>query len=159
MIAHTSVTPRAIPATFLDALENALTSERRLIDELTQVILRQRRAVGVDDLPAVNDTVFATHRLLIALSEVRKRRRSLTRLFGYDEDAGQETTANVLAGTSAHSAGNVTSQMPAQLQKEHDALRQAARVLSKEIGVNRRLLRRLLDTSLDTSDAGAAVVH
>lgn len=144
MIASPSVNVRPIPTTFLDALSHALTAERQLIDELTQVILRQRAAVGVDDLPAVNDSVFATHRLLIALAEVRKRRRSLTRLFGYD---GESATDSVRS--------SMTTQMPLQLRREHTALRQAARQLSKEIGVNRRLLRRLLDTN----ESGATVVH
>ncbi|HXC25041.1 MAG TPA: hypothetical protein VNU46_03935 [Gemmatimonadaceae bacterium] len=136
MIAHAMPSTRPIPDTFLEALSHAIASERQLIDELAQVILRQREAVAADDLQAVDDSVFATHRLLIALGEVRKRRHSLNRLFGYSEDVGGEVVG-----------GAFGAQMPPQLRSEHDALRQAARRLSKEIGINRGMLKKALATS------------
>src|SRR5215207_5907568 len=62
------------PATLL-ALVDALGSERRLVDELTATMRRQRAAVAVDDLQAVDDSVFATHRLLATLGQARQRRK------------------------------------------------------------------------------------
>ena len=55
----------------VDSLTDALKTERRLIDELISVMKRQRSAVGDDDLQAVDDSVFATHRVLVTLSEAR----------------------------------------------------------------------------------------
>jgi hypothetical protein len=59
----------------VDSLTDALTTERRLLDELIVVMRRQRTAVGQDDLQAVDDSVFSTHRVLVTLSEARRRRR------------------------------------------------------------------------------------
>ena len=55
----------------VDSLTDALTTERRLLDELIVVMRRQRTAVGQDDLQAVDDSVFSTHRVLVTLSDVR----------------------------------------------------------------------------------------
>ena len=49
----------------IDSLTDALVTERRLIDELIGVMRRQRSAVGQDDLQSVDDSVFATHRVLV----------------------------------------------------------------------------------------------
>ena len=47
----------------IDSLADALVAERRLIDDLLGVIYRQRDAVAADDLQAIEDSMFATHRL------------------------------------------------------------------------------------------------
>ena len=59
----------------IDSMTDALTTERRLLDELISVMRRQRSAVGDDDLQRVDDSVFATHRVLVTLNEARRRRR------------------------------------------------------------------------------------
>jgi hypothetical protein len=120
----------------LDALTDALTSERKLIEELTTVILRQRDAVAVDDLQAVDDSVFATHRLLLTLGEARKRRRSINQLLGCPEELGVRQLGDALG----------TAMTPA-LRDQRDQLQDAARRLSKEIDINRRILREALANS------------
>jgi flagellar biosynthesis/type III secretory pathway chaperone len=124
---------RPVPPAALEALTDALVSEHKLIDELTVVMLRQRSAVGVDDLQAVDDSVFATHRLLLTLGEARKRRRAINRMLGYDEDLGVRQLGDVLG-----------AQMTPRLRTERDELQDAARRLSKEIEINRRILREAL---------------
>src|SRR5207302_6755865 len=70
----------------VESLTDALVTERRLLDELIAVMQRQRTAVGRDDLQAVDDSVFSTHRVLVTLSEARRRRRNLNTLIGQQED-------------------------------------------------------------------------
>jgi hypothetical protein len=125
-----------VPHAALDALCNALTAEKVLIDELIEVVLRQRAAVAVDDLQAVDDTVFATHRLLLTLGEARKQRRSINQLLGCSEDTGVKQLADALGPW-----------MTPQLRTERDALQDAARRLSREIEINRRVLREALANS------------
>lgn len=117
----------------VEALAQALVSERQLIDELTGVMQRQRGAVGADDLPAVDDSVFATHRLLLTLGEARKRRRALNRLAGCSEDTGVRQLDDALG-----------ARMTPRLRAERAALQEAARRLSGEIEVNRRILRQAI---------------
>jgi hypothetical protein len=117
----------------VDALTEALAAERKLIGELTDVMLRQRSAVGADDLQAVDDSVFATHRLLLTLGEARKRRRGINTLLGWREDAGVKQLEELLGDA-----------MSPRLRTERDELQSAARELSREIEINRRVLREAL---------------
>ena len=55
--------PQTSPAA-VDALANAVTTEIRLLEDLIGIMRRQREAVAVDDLSSVDDSVFATHRIL-----------------------------------------------------------------------------------------------
>jgi hypothetical protein len=61
----------------LSALADTLASESRLLQELGDGLLRQREAVARDDLQTIEETVYATHRILTTLAEARRRRRSL----------------------------------------------------------------------------------
>src|SRR5438067_13579359 len=72
----------------VEALTDALINERRLIEEMIAVMQRQRAAVGKDDLQAVDDSVFATHRVLVTLNEARRQRRALNTLLGEREELG-----------------------------------------------------------------------
>jgi len=114
----------------IDSLSEALATERRLIDELLAVIRRQRTAVADDDLRGIEDSMFATHRLLVTLSEAKCRRRTLNTLLGQSEDVGILALDRVLG-----------ARMTAELRAERDGLHQAARTLSREVAVNRELLR------------------
>lgn len=120
----------------IDALTDALTAERKLIGELTDVMLRQRSAVGADDLQAVDDSVFATHRLLLTLGEARKRRRGINTLLGWKEDAGVKQLDDLLGDAMSN-----------RLREERDELQTAARQLSREIEINRRVLREALSNN------------
>lgn len=128
-VAHSS-TPSAAA---IDALTEALVAERKLIGELTDVMLRQRSAVSADDLQGVDDSVFATHRLLLTLGEARRRRRGINTLLGWREDAGVKQLEDLLGDA-----------MSPRLRTERDQLQAAARHLSREIEINRRVLREAL---------------
>ena len=114
----------------IDSLAEALATERRLIDELLAVIRRQRAAVADDDLGGIEDSMFATHRLLVTLSEAKCRRRTLNTLLGQPEDVGILALDRVLG-----------ARMTPELREQRDGLHQAARTLSREVAVNRELLR------------------
>lgn len=129
-------TDRIAPPATLEALSDALEAEKKLIDELIAVILSQRAAVSVEDLQAVDDSVFATHRLLLTLGEARRRRRTINQLLGFQEDlAVRELEARL------------GSQMTPRLRTGRDELRDAAHRLSHEIDINRRVLRQALANS------------
>jgi hypothetical protein len=117
----------------VDSLTDALLTERRLLDELIAVMRRQRTAVGQDDLQAVDDSVFSTHRVLVTLSEARRRRRNLNALIGQQEDLGIHALDDALG-----------SRMTAALRQARDELYRAARALSREVAMNRRILREAL---------------
>ncbi|HEU4629165.1 MAG TPA: hypothetical protein VFS08_05445, partial [Gemmatimonadaceae bacterium] len=65
--------PGASAASSLAALVDAHHSERKLIEDLASIMRRQRSAVAEDDLQGVDDSVFATHRVLVTLGEARRR--------------------------------------------------------------------------------------
>lgn len=117
----------------IDSLTDALSTERRLLDELIAVMRRQRQAVGDDDLQRVDDSVFATHRVLVTLSEARRRRRTLNQLLGQPEDLGIHALDDVLG-----------PRMTQGLRDARDQLHEAARSLSREVAINRRILREAL---------------
>jgi hypothetical protein len=125
-----AVAPRPAPPAALDALLDALRSERRLLDELTATMRRQRTAVGGDDLQAVDDSVFATHRILATLGQARVRRRQINRvLAGVEELPARELDA-VLG-----------EQMTDAIRAARDELQASAGTLAREVDVNRRVLR------------------
>lgn len=117
----------------IDSLTDALLSERRLIEELIAVMRRQRDAVGDDDLQKVDDSVFATHRVLVTLNEARRRRRTLNTLIGQREDIGIHALDDALG-----------HRMTPALREARDDLHNAARTLSHEVAMNRRILREAL---------------
>lgn len=120
----------------LEALCEALLSERKLIDDLTEIVLRQRAAVASDDLQAVDDSVFATHRLLLTLGEARKRRRSINAMVGCKEETGVKHLEDALG-----------KWMTPRLRDAREELQVAAGRLSREIGINRRILREAISNS------------
>ena len=117
----------------IDSLTEALVTERRLIDELIGVMRKQRNAVGDDDLQVVDDSVFATHRVLVTLSEARRRRRTLNSLIGQPEDLGIHALDEALGG-----------RMTPSLRSARDELHSAAKILSREVALNRRILKEAL---------------
>jgi hypothetical protein len=127
----------------VDSLTDALVTERRLLEELIAVMRRQRSAVGDDDLQVVDDSVFATHRVLVTLSEARRRRRNLNTLIGQREDLGIHGLDEALG-----------PRMTQALRTARDELHDAARALSREVAINRRVLRQ----ALASGDAYARVL-
>jgi hypothetical protein len=117
----------------VDSLTEALVTERRLIDELIGIMRKQRTAVGDDDLQVVDDSVFATHRVLVTLSEARRRRRTLNSLLGQPEDLGIHSLDEALG-----------PRMSQGLRSARDELHVAAKTLSREVALNRRILKEAL---------------
>ena len=117
----------------IESLTDALVTERRLLDELIGVMRRQRAAVGQDDLQAVDDSVFSTHRVLVTLEEARRRRRNLNTLIGQQEDLAIHSLDDALG-----------ARMTDALRIARDELSKSARTLSREVALNRRILREAL---------------
>ncbi|MCA0375398.1 MAG: flagellar protein FlgN [Gemmatimonadetes bacterium] len=131
------IAPQAHPASaVLHALYDALISERRLLDELIAQMRRQRAAVGADDIQGVDDSTFATHRILATLGQARQRRRQLNVLLGGNEDTTLRELEELLG-----------DQADERLRDARTRLQQAADVLTREVGMNRRLLREALSTT------------
>jgi hypothetical protein len=117
----------------LQGMIDALGSERRLIEELTTIMRRQRAAVASDDLQGVDDSVYAVQRVLFTLSEARKRRRAISQRLGRGDDMPLRDLERLFGAA-------VT---PA-LCDARDRLHEAVRTLSTEVTVNRRVLREAL---------------
>lgn len=113
----------------METLAQALDAERRLLDGLSAVVRRQRDAVATDDLDAVNDCVFATHRMLVTLREARSHRQSIGALIGLPGGAD--------AGTSSLERA-LGARMTAAIRTARDRLHEAARSLAREVAASRR---------------------
>jgi hypothetical protein len=111
-------------------LIEALDVEGRLLSELKTILQQQRHGVATDDIEAIDDSVFAAHRVMGTLKEAQKRRRTLveiltgtetTPLDELDEALGAEMTPGLLA--------------------VRDRLHHEARELAREIRINHRVLK------------------
>lgn len=114
-------------------LADALQSERRLIDELIQIMRQQREAVAADNLQGVDDSVFAVQRVLLTLGEARKRRRSLNLRLGQPEDVALRDLLEAMGPYATD-----------DLHASREALQGSARSLAREVSVNRQVLREAL---------------
>jgi len=121
----------------MEALHDALISERRLLDDLISQMRRQRASVGADDIEGVDESTFATHRILATLGQARTRRRQLNVLLGGSEDCTLRELEDMLG-----------DQVDTRLRDARLRLTQAADLLAREVGMNRKLLREAL-TSTD----------
>lgn len=128
------------PAAAAAAILDVLTTERRLVDDLTQIVGRQRNAVADDDLETVDGTSHDMQRVLFTLDEARRRRRSITQLLG---------AGDVALGDLEHLLGDA---MNDGIREVRIGLRNAADRLAREVAVNRHILR----LALDSSDARVA---
>lgn len=138
--------------TTLDALLDSMRSERKLLEDLAATMRRQRTAVGVDDLQTVDDTVFATHRILATLGQARLRRRQISRILAGVDEIPLRELEDVIG-----------PQMSDPLRGARDELQASAQALSREVDVNRRVLRDALAHGesharvlVGAEDAGAA---
>lgn len=122
-----------VNTTAIEALTNAVSSEVRLLEDLIGIMRRQRKAVAGDDLQGVDDSVFATHRVLVTLSEARRRRRSLNQLVAGTEELPLRNIDDVLG-----------DRMTDELRFAREGLHAAALTLSQEVETNRQLLREAL---------------
>jgi hypothetical protein len=117
----------------LDALHDALVSERRLLDDLIAQMRRQRTAVSADDIQGVDDSTFATHRILATLGQARTRRRQLNVLLGGSEEMTLREIEDLL--------GDLVDD---RFREARQRLQFAADMLTREVGMNRKLLREAL---------------
>jgi hypothetical protein len=120
-------------AALLEALHDALVSERRLLDDLTGQMRRQRTAVSVEDIQGIDDSTFSTHRILATLGQARQRRRQLNLLLTGSEECTLTDLESLLG-----------DQVDARLREARQRLQQAADLLAREVGMNRKLLREAL---------------
>ena len=122
------ISPSRAPSA--EMIADAMAAEKTLVDELVSIMRKQRAAVAGNDLQALDDTVFATHRVLATLSQARRRRHLLNTLLGEREDLPLEALDNVMG-----------ARMTESLKLIRDMLQESARVLSREVAVNRFVLR------------------
>jgi hypothetical protein len=141
VIAHANPAGHADP---LRSLQDALRSEQNLVEDLAGLVRRQRESLATDDLKGVEDTVYATHRVLLTLREAQRRRRTLNRLIGWPEGIRLTGMDDALAGG-----------MDEALREARDGLCDAARRLTREVELNRAVLR----ASLAATDEYARVLH
>lgn len=138
LFAHEPAVRLGVPTgALLDALHDALISERKLLDDLIAQMRRQRASVAADDIEGVDESTFATHRILATLGQARTRRRQLNILLGGSEDCTLRELEHMLG-----------DQVDARLRDARLRLTQAADLLAREVGMNRKLLREAL-TSTD----------
>ena len=119
----------------VSAIADALRAEERLLGELVAIVRRQREAISNDDLDALDDSVFATHRLLLTLGEARRRRRALNELIG----EGDDLSLDALGATFDHAP-------PPSVSDAMTSLAAVATTLHREVDMNRRVLRHAIDS-------------
>ena len=118
------------------ALGEALHSEARLLADLIAIMRRQRDAVARDDLDAVDDSVFSTHRVLLTLCEARRRRRALNHKLGEGDDLSLSGIEDFFVGEA-----------PEALREAVALVTREARLLQREVEINRRVLRGAIDSA------------
>ena len=117
----------------LQALADALLSERHLLEELHELVRRQRESLSRDDMAAVEDTLFGTHRVLHTMREAPRRRRSLNCLLGCPEGLSLSGMDEALG-----------ERMNDELRAARDGLNAAGQALAREVELNRAVLRAAL---------------
>lgn len=123
-------------AVHLEALYDALVGERRLLEDLIAQMRLQRTAVSVEDIQGVDDSTFATHRILATLGQARQRRRQLNMLLSGNEEC-----------TITELETRLGDQIDPRLKDARQRLQQAADLLAREVGMNRKLLRESISTN------------
>jgi len=137
LFAHEPAPRLGVPTgALLEALHDALISERRLLDDLIAQMRRQRASIGADDIEGVDESTFATHRILATLGQARTRRRQLNILLGGSEDCTLRELEDMLG-----------DQVDTRLRDARLRLTQAADLLAREVGMNRKLLREALSNT------------
>jgi hypothetical protein len=133
---YAPATPRR--ETAVDVLSDVLGTERRLLEELMLVMRKQRAAVSSDDLQALDDSVFATYRVLATLGEARRRRKSVNRMLGGAEDMNVNDLEEILGDRATP-----------DVIEARNALQQAAMELSREVDTNKQVLKSAMDNGND----------
>lgn len=120
----------ALTAPTITALAAALREEQALLQDLIAIILHQREAVSRDDLQALDDSVFGTHRVLLTLGEARRRRIALNQRLGESDDLSIQALLDAFGGAP-----------PAELEAAIESLARTGERLHREVMLNQRVLR------------------
>jgi hypothetical protein len=115
--------------TRINALTDALMKERRLLDDLVRVLVAQRKGISSDDLDALDESVFAAHRVIRTFGEARQRRRALLQLVGLDMDLPLRDLETMLGANAT-----------ADLCTARNELLDAASRLAGALSVNRHVV-------------------
>ena len=133
---YAAATPRR--ETAVEVLTDVLGTERRLLEELVNVMQKQRAAVSSDDLQSLDDSVFATYRVLATLGEARRRRKSVNRLLCGAEDMNVNDLEEILGDRATP-----------DVIAARNALQASAAILSREVDINKQVLRTAMDNGND----------
>lgn len=114
----------------LSALTNTLESEVETINQLISTISEQREAIERDDIDSVDQSVFATHRILLTLNELRSRRVAIYQLLGLGPSSSISEIERLPDYGHCH-----------HLQLALTRLRETAEILAREVRINRTILR------------------
>lgn len=126
---------REFRRTLIDSLVDVLQSEARLLRELSTVLARQGDALTEGNAAAVEDSVYAVHRVLHTLSAARDRRKSINRMLGEAEDLPVGDLDAVLG-----------SAMTDAVRSARDDLNDAAKGLGVRLDQTRRALQNAIDS-------------
>jgi flagellar biosynthesis/type III secretory pathway chaperone len=113
----------------VQSLADSLRREAKLLLDLKEVLQRQRAAVAKDDLALVDETVYSAQRIFRTLAEARRQRRALLEILGVSPDAGLDDLGAYLG-----------VRMTMDLRLAQTELKEAARRVSGELAVNKKIL-------------------
>lgn len=122
------------PDSLVRALVDALHDEERLLGDLVGVLRGQREAIARDDLTALDESVFSTHRVLFTLGAARRRRRTLGERLGEPDDLSMQALLDAFHGAP-----------PPALRHAIEALTATGLVLHRELDLNQRVLKIAVD--------------
>ncbi len=115
------------------ALEDALRSETRLLRDLLQALHHQREAIAATDVNAINDSIFVMHRVLLTLAEARRYRSQILELLGVSPILSQgRLSLELVPGVTM------------AIRELHEELRSLATDVSREVEMNRHILRGII---------------
>ncbi len=120
--------PRAGP-TDVRALTRALDGEAKLLQNLLDVLQRQREAVAADDLEAVDTSVYDAQRILLSLGQARRRRRTLLGLAAGNEGLPLSDLPRLLGDA-----------MTGELSASIDQVVRVADRVQRQMALNRQIL-------------------
>jgi hypothetical protein len=118
------------PTIGIETLIEALERETRLLLELAVVLRRQRDGFFAQDAQAVDDSIFAVHRVMRTLEEARRRRRAVLRIVAGHEDVPVRELERALG-----------SRVTPALAGARDRLQDVVRLVERDIARNRVVLR------------------
>ncbi|MDH3222812.1 MAG: flagellar protein FlgN [Gemmatimonadota bacterium] len=107
-------------------LEGALREETALLESLIRLLDRQRRGIAEQDLGVIDETVHGSQRILLTLSEARKRRRRLVQ---------------IATGSTEEDEPDLVARLGPRTREAWGDLKLTAQKLSEALSVNQSVLR------------------